>query len=107
MISPKFIGATQLDRVLLGVEKLPQGFYFAEFKEEEDSGWIHYTTYRYYLDGFNHPSWCLDISGKTIFMSILFGRSALMEASKEDFLNHVREISPEVMDWVLFNLDSL
>jgi len=107
VISPKYLDAIQIDQILLGKKPPPPGFYCTDFKEEENSGWINYTTYRYYLEGSVHPAWCLDISGKKVFTSILFGKSVLMEVSKEEFLKHIKEISPEVMDWVLFNLDSI
>jgi hypothetical protein len=107
MISPKYLDVIQLDKVTSGLETLPDGLYCTVFKEEEDSGWINYTSYRYYRSGFSRPIWTLDISGKDAFVSILFGKSVQKSANKEEFLDHIRQFSPEVMDWVLFNLESI
>lgn len=104
MISPKYLDGEQFDRVLLGIDSLSQGLYFTKFKEQEDSGWIDYTSYRYYKEGIRHPVWTIDFSGGSIFFYILKGKSFSQFTEKEEFLDHVIEVSPEVMDWVLFNL---
>jgi ABC-type transport system involved in cytochrome c biogenesis permease subunit len=51
--------------------------------------------------------WIFNLMAMYAFVSILFGKSVQKSANKEEFLDHIRQFSPEVMDWVLFNLESI
>jgi hypothetical protein len=107
MISPRYIDYFQLEEIISGKEKPKEGLYYSHHKEEEDSGWIDYHSYRYYRDGDKHPVWILDISGEEAFISILYGNSLQKMVDKENFLDYVTQVSPDVRDWVLFNLDAV
>lgn len=107
MISPKYVDYLELEEIMSGRQTPKEGLYYSHHKEEEDSGWIDCHSYLYYKDGNKHPVWILDISGEEAFISILYGNSLQKMVDKENFLNHVTQVSPNVRDWVLFNLDAI
>lgn len=107
MTSPKHITYIELDKIISGEEFVKEGLYYTRYKEEEDSGWIDYHSYRYYKEGSKNPLWILDISGQEAFISILYGKSLQKMVDKENFIDYVKEVSPSVIDWVLFNIDSI
>jgi hypothetical protein len=96
MISPKNIDYFELDKIISGEEIVKEGLYYT-----------HYNSYRYYREGCKNPLWILDISGQEAFISILYGKSLQKMVDKENFIDYVKEFSPSVIEWVLFNIDSI
>ena len=107
MIIPKNLDPDEMDQVSMGRKSIEDGLYFSVVKEQEDSGWINHTSYRYYKGGNRNPIWIVDIYGTTVYISFLYGSSIHKSANKEQFFEFVKNNSPDAMDWVLFNLESL
>jgi hypothetical protein len=103
----KLLGHDQILKIVSGDIIPEDGIYKTFFEEEEDTGWADCTTYRYFFGGEKLPKWMIHTSGSESSFSIRTGKSMFEWCKKEKFLEFVRSNTPDVFDWVLFNLDGL
>lgn len=91
-------------------ELFPRGIYVTRYREGEDSGWIVNKVEYYFFDGiFPSAVWVVTDNGSNqeTFYSVRFSHCSRISSTKEYFVDFVKENSPDVLEWVLFNVAHL